>query len=403
MITAIRKFFKKFCSSDFTKIYEEQKIKDIEKKHQQLLNGYNYLESNQKINFYVMEALLLLSKEIALGNADLKIILKVSKTVSKAYDIDEIFYARIDKYTWEKEFSYIKPDSNYRSQMNGTVAELPDFKAAIQAQECYVINSPECFLNETDEIYYSSKGIKSLCVCPVIVNDQVIGGFGFNKTTECKWTRHQINICNIFAMLIATQKQKDMLIINLANSQIELQSKCDIIESTMRLVDAYVWNKDENGVYRYASENWLPLFFDLPKDFNITGKTDKELLDEYRKRTGNEHTYGNVCVGTDQHCMDIGKTCYYFEAGYINKQLFLLEVVKTPIYNDDKCIGTVGVARDRSKEEEKIKLLIAEYERVGFAENLTQNTMYDDGVVAYWIKDEDSFTHISLKKEIFPR
>jgi hypothetical protein len=162
-------------------------------------------------------------------------------------------------------------------------------------------------------------------------------------------------------------------------------TRLQVMDSISSVMDGYIWFKDETGVYQYASPRWINVFFDLPETFNIVGKNDIALLNGYRSRTGNEHTYGEMCVGTDAHCMAEDKTCRYIEIGYIAENIFILDVVKTPVKDKNgNLIGTVGFARDRSRSKRLIQEELKTYAKMGWVENLDP-TSYQNDIVAYFI------------------
>jgi len=159
-----------------------------------------------------------------------------------------------------------------------------------------------------------------------------------------------------------------------------------ILDSISSVMDGYIWFKDNNGIYKYASPRWLSVFFGLPENYKIEGKNDIDLLNQYRERTGNEHTFGEMCVGTDAHCMTENKTCRYIEIGFIAKKLFILDVVKTPVKDKTgNLIGTVGFARDRTKSKDVIQEELKTYVRNNWVEDL-DTTSFAKDVVAYYIQ-----------------
>lgn len=191
---------------------------------------------------------------------------------------------------------------------------------------------------------------------------------------------------------------------SLKNTEKALEEKSHILNTTVDLIDGYMWNKDAQGRYLYCTPKWKSLFFGLPEDTDIVGKTDIELLNEYRQRTGLEHTYGNVCSGTDQHCIEQKHTCYYIEAGYIADELFLLEVTKTPLFDaNDTIVGVVGIARNRSNDAPLIKIMLHEYIKKNIAINLNPEKMHDDRIVAYWIKSKIEYDSFVSQSGILPR
>lgn len=247
------------------------------------------------------------------------------------------------------------------------------------------------------------------CAFPIEINGKLWGAFVilkylnndrpkeccYNKFDfKCYWNSDQIYICSILSSIIASHIKTYKLID-------ELKQQSNIIFTTASMVKIFTWSKDEFGKYIYCSPEWKETFFDLNRDVDISGKTDIELLNGFRERTGKEHTYGNVCKSSDEHCIQQGKTCYYLEAGYIGGKLFLLDVRKTPLYTDGRIRGTVGIAKDLSDNEYEVKKMLSYYINKGIVENLNPENMYVDDVVAYWIKTEDTYNDIL--KGILPR
>lgn len=286
------------------------------------------------------------------------------------------------------------------------------------ADECITfIDFGDAFINQYDEFglhsdfhrCYSNDKTRE-CVFPIIIKNKLWGTFNLVKKAEagdtpspcqynksiskCYWNIDQVYICSILSSIFSSHIKTYKLIDDLKQQNL-------ITELTASIVKMYTWSKDEFGKYVYCTPEWKEVFFGLDKDVDIFGKTDIELLDDFRSRTGLEHTYGNVCKSSDEHCMDQGKPCYYLEAGYIGGKLFLLDVRKSPLYDDGRLRGTVGVARDLSDSADDVKKMISYYIDKGIAENLNPDNMYSDGVVAYWIKTEDAYN--SVLKGILPR
>ena len=189
-------------------------------------------------------------------------------------------------------------------------------------------------------------------------------------------------------------------VLELENKYVEIEElrqklyyKNVIIENMIEVSGGHIWRKDKDKRYLYCDNGWKELFFDLDSSFNIIGKTDKELLEEFRK-DGKTHTYGDICSGTDDDCIQRNKKCHYIEMGYIGKQLFILDVIKTP--TDDG--GTVGFAKDISSEvnrtiKELSKLLKDKQAEIVFKK--------DNDVVAYYIKSESIYSTV-VNKINFP-
>ena len=123
-----------------------------------------------------------------------------------------------------------------------------------------------------------------------------------------------------------------------------LRSKLRLIEGMVSNAGSYAWQKDANGLYEYCDHGFQQDFFGLDGDECVNGFNDLELIQLYRHRTGKRHDYGNMCVSSDDFARQKGKKCRFVELGFIDNQLFVLDVVKTPIFENGCYKGTVGMA-----------------------------------------------------------
>jgi hypothetical protein len=149
----------------------------------------------------------------------------------------------------------------------------------------------------------------------------------------------------------------------------------DLLELMANTLGGMVWIKkfdflQELYTYEFANLLMCRDFFCLSEECRIDcttyvrGKTDVDLVSEYREKTGKQHTFGDLCISTDFHATEQaiihyhskgerGKLeCRYFEAGYIDGRAVLLDVIKTPVFKENSpvCWNThthsVGMGRD---------------------------------------------------------
>lgn len=143
-------------------------------------------------------------------------------------------------------------------------------------------------------------------------------------------------------------------------------------------VDGYIWEKElaDEGVemvHKFVDPLFCKEFYGLgyetsDKGYNICkdayGKTNTELLKEFRSKDNRKHTFDESCLLTDRHCIEQGIPCEYFQMGYIEHlkgelEWFILRVRKTPIYNDmGECTGILGFANNCSNSVHSIQDLI---------------------------------------------
>jgi len=365
---------------------------------------YKKLYREKSVNVTVLKALIEISSAISNGHLCEVHAGKTAAIIQKAFNITEVYYAEIKNNAFRKIKSYVCEEliGTYIPVMEGTTDDLPEFIEYGTLGLCHKVDNNEFSTEEAK--YYSKIGIRSCYSCPVILDGVPIGAVGFNKTEPCVWSEEEISIGQIFSSLISMYLNRVNLIEGLKKANEEQLRQCDLVTSTMSMVNGFIWNKDETGKYRFCSPNFKRLFFGLPEEIDINGKTDMELLDDFRNRTGLVHTYGNICFGTDGHCREQGTACYYIEFGYIGNSLFALDVVKTPQYDKDgNYTGVVGIARDRSKDLDILDMMLSEYVKDGLAINLNQSRMFIDRVTAYWIKSESDHTKLLRESTIIPR
>ena len=144
------------------------------------------------------------------------------------------------------------------------------------------------------------------------------------------------------------------------------------------------WEKTKEHKYLSANESFCNLFYNLSyKEVNaIIGKTDVELITKFRE-TG-EHTFSEFCFSTDKYMETQKKKCRFFEFGYKKGKPFLLDIVKTPVFNaNNKFNGTTGFALNLSSRETDAFDLLNIFLQKGFAIRLSAKKDW----ASYLIKD----------------
>lgn len=147
-----------------------------------------------------------------------------------------------------------------------------------------------------------------------------------------------------------------------------------------------MWEKDLNHRYTYANMRHCNDFYHLPvaKLNRIIGKTDSELISEFITRTGMENTFGEMCISTDEYALIKNKLCRFWEVGYVNNKILILDVRKQPLLDENNKIkGTRGWASNLSDRECEMKTLIEIYLKNGMAERL--DISKGKGVASYLI------------------
>jgi len=136
----------------------------------------------------------------------------------------------------------------------------------------------------------------------------------------------------------------------------------------VQAVDGFLWEK----TFNIDSKDWEHTYIDpsFCREFYGLGGNDEEICEQaYGKSTEQLlqlcddpdpiNSFAVVCAATDNHCIEQGTSCEYFEMGYLNNIWTILKVRKTPLYDDDnKCIAILGFARDCSCDSHSVRELI---------------------------------------------
>ena len=147
------------------------------------------------------------------------------------------------------------------------------------------------------------------------------------------------------------------------------------------------WEKDEKHRYTMVNDKHMCSFYGLEpsEKIEIIGKTDADLILAWREKTGEENTFGEMCVSTDGYVKKVEEPCRFFEFGYRSGKPLLLDVFKSPIMINGNFTGTRGNALNISDRESDAVDLLQFYMSMGIAERL------DDGgpraVAAYLVRD----------------
>ena len=117
-----------------------------------------------------------------------------------------------------------------------------------------------------------------------------------------------------------------------------------------------MWFKDMPGCHLRVNQAFC----------EAVGKTKEDVTNQYHGYiwglSGEEAKYGEaVCRASELAVAKAGKTCHSEETVYHSKRgLCELSILKTPVYDENhEIIGTIGIARDVTKEREAQKQLLA--------------------------------------------
>lgn len=151
---------------------------------------------------------------------------------------------------------------------------------------------------------------------------------------------------------------------------------CTILGGDCTSTGVLLWEKDLENKYTYANMRHCNDFYQISHAdvSDLYGRTDEELINEFKHRMSTDNTFGNMCCNSDNHTLKEQKLCRFWEFGYVNAQIVILDVRKQPLFDTENNLkGTRGWATNLSNRECEMKTLIEIYLQNGTA------TRLDDG------------------------
>lgn len=128
-------------------------------------------------------------------------------------------------------------------------------------------------------------------------------------------------------------------------------------------LDDMVWAKDKRGRYIMANKAFREKFCYGMEWEELRGKTDLEIAQIFKSKVGEEnHTFGEVCINSDEVVIKTNQAREFLEYGNINGKLVKLIVNKSPVYDGDGVLfATAGSGRDVTWLHDKLEQVLQQY------------------------------------------
>jgi len=149
-----------------------------------------------------------------------------------------------------------------------------------------------------------------------------------------------------------------------------------------------IWAKDINNRYLFANRAICNNLLMCDNDVEPLGKNDLYFANRERQH-GHNHTFGEICLNSDDIVKKTGKAGRFFEDGLVRGKYMILDVNKAPMFDaDGNIIGTVGAGRDVTQDMQNLAEKRASDKRYRLlAENVRD---------VIWTMDNDlKFTYLS--------
>jgi PAS domain S-box-containing protein len=143
----------------------------------------------------------------------------------------------------------------------------------------------------------------------------------------------------------------------------------NMILSITNTIPDMIWMKDVNGRYQFLNKQLSQGLYGIDDPKDCIGKTDVE-LGEISINNGVNVDFVKSCIDSDSRTIMEENIVQTQEVGNSANGYVYLDVIKTPFYEHDRLVGTVGIGRNvtnRVKRLESIKIKDEILETVGYA------------------------------------
>ena len=218
-----------------------------------------------------------------------------------------------------------------------------------------------------------------------IFKEQIIshanGESGFESETETKTLNGKIKKLKI-SMSFSYLPYRDRKVILFSISDITKQKAAEksLVKSENKYKSLFtlfrtmadnlpdmIWAKDINKKYLFSNEAMCKGLLIAKNTEEPIGKTDLFFAERQRKvrpKSKKYHTFGELCQNSDDVVINSQQAKRFDEFGNVKNKFLFLDVYKAPFYDlDGNLIGTVGSARDITKEKEMENALNAVEEK----------------------------------------
>ena len=89
------------------------------------------------------------------------------------------------------------------------------------------------------------------------------------------------------------------------------------------------------------------------------GKTSKEITN-FLKTKNIRYTFSEICYDSDEYTTISRKPNTFYEYGFVGDKFIALHILKIPIFDDDKIVGIIALAREittQIKQQQEIENL----------------------------------------------
>ncbi len=200
--------------------------------------------------------------------------------------------------------------------------------------------------------------------------------FWENRYSPIYNQQNEIIGVSVFVIDISKRKHAE---IELKKSQQQYKSAFELFRLLSDGTNDMLWAKDMQGRFIFTNKAICDKLLNA-KDVNEPVGKDVMFFVNRERNSHPENkewfTFGEECGDSDAITIAKKKTCRFKEYGNVYGKYLILDVYKTPLYNENgEMIGTVGSARDITKEKQIEKQLIESEKKYRLIASKTLDTI----------------------------
>lgn len=198
--------------------------------------------------------------------------------------------------------------------------------------------------------------ISSLMVVPIHDSIGVLGIIGIASTIPARvWKVYEKDMIILLARLVENVIKHHNIFTQLFESEQKYKRLQELFRSIADNMEDMLWAKNINKQFIFVNKAICEKLLNARDIDEPLGKTDLFFAERERAAHPEDpqyHTFGEICRDSDQVIIDTGKPGRFDEFGNVKGKFLFLDVIKTPLYDENgNMIAVVGAARDVTHEK----------------------------------------------------
>lgn len=194
--------------------------------------------------------------------------------------------------------------------------------------------------------------LKAYLGCPIMCNHQVVGSLSVFDTRVRQFDDTDIYLISTLAKALSLEEERLRRDTELNLRENQYQDIYKMLRLMADNVPDLIWAKDMQDRYIFANQAMCDKLLKCKSPDETVGRTDIYFAERERE-AGYNHTFGEICVNSDDVVKRTKVPGRFLEDGLVRGQYLILDVHKAPFWSQDgEIIGTVGCGRDVTKEKQ---------------------------------------------------